>query len=84
MFCMPEIIFGVIDGVGFGFHVLHSRTRFPRYRGRRVPFSCIALRDYFWAVPRAPCAIELEESKSVKPIDFYINLHPAVALPDSF
>jgi hypothetical protein len=23
----------------------------------------------------APCAIELEESKSVKPIDFYINLN---------
>jgi hypothetical protein len=24
----------------------------------------------------APCVIELEESKSVKPIDFYINLNP--------
>jgi hypothetical protein len=24
----------------------------------------------------APSAIELEESKSIKPIDFYINLNP--------
>jgi hypothetical protein len=35
------------------FHVLHPRTRFRRYRGLRVPFSCFALSDSFSAVPRA-------------------------------
>jgi hypothetical protein len=32
------------------FHVLRSRTRFRRYRGRRVPFSCFVLPDSFSAV----------------------------------
>jgi hypothetical protein len=35
------------------FHVLRSRTRFRRYRGRRVSFSCFVLPDLFLAVPRA-------------------------------
>jgi hypothetical protein len=35
------------------FHVLRARTRFRRYRGRQVPFSCFALPDSFLAVPRA-------------------------------
>jgi hypothetical protein len=32
---------------------LHARTRFRRYRGRWVPFSCFALPDSFSAVLRA-------------------------------
>jgi hypothetical protein len=40
MFCAPEFVFGGTEGVGSRFHVLLSRTRFGRYRGRRVPFSC--------------------------------------------
>jgi hypothetical protein len=36
------------------FHVLRSWTHFRRYRGRRVPFSCFALPNTIWAVPRAP------------------------------
>jgi hypothetical protein len=65
MFCALELVFGVIEGVGFRFHVLHSRTRFRRYRGRQVPFSCFALPDSLSAVPRASgsvfmfCAPEL-------------------------
>jgi hypothetical protein len=39
------------------FHVLISRTHFrspfPRYRGRRAPFSYFALSNSFSAVPRA-------------------------------
>jgi hypothetical protein len=35
------------------FHVLRSRTRFRRYGGRRLPFSCFALSDSFPTVPRA-------------------------------
>jgi hypothetical protein len=42
MFCAPEIIFGGTECVGSHFHVLHARTHFPRYRGRRVPFSYFA------------------------------------------
>jgi hypothetical protein len=52
LFCAPELIFGVTEGVGSRFHVLRSRTRFRRYRGRRVPCSCFALLDSFSTVPR--------------------------------
>jgi hypothetical protein len=53
MFCAPGHVFGATEGVGSRCHVLRSPTRFWRYRGRRVPFSCFALPDTFWAVPRA-------------------------------
>jgi hypothetical protein len=53
LFCAPGLVYGGTDGVGFLFHVLRSRTRFRRYRGRRVPFSCFARSDSFSAVPRA-------------------------------
>jgi hypothetical protein len=53
MLCGPGLIFGGSEGVGSRFHVLRSRTRFRRYRGRRVPFSCFALSNLFSAVPRA-------------------------------
>jgi hypothetical protein len=53
MFCAPELIFGGTEGVGYRFHVLHVRTRFQRYRGRRVTFSCFARPGSFSAVPRA-------------------------------
>jgi hypothetical protein len=52
-FCVPELFFGGTEGVGSRFHVLRSRTRFRRYRGRRVKFSCFACPDSFSAVPRA-------------------------------
>jgi hypothetical protein len=42
MFCALGLIFGGTKGVGYLFHVLRSRTRFRRYRGRRVSFSCFA------------------------------------------
>jgi hypothetical protein len=53
MFCAAELVFGGTEGVVSRFHVLRSRSRFPRYRGRRVPFSCFALLDIFFAVPSA-------------------------------
>jgi hypothetical protein len=53
MFCAPGLVFGCIVCVGSRFHVLGARTRFRRYRGRRVPFSCFALPDSFSAVSRA-------------------------------
>jgi hypothetical protein len=53
MFCATILIFGGNEGVGSFFHVFRSRTRFRRYRGRRVPFSCFALPDSFSAIPRA-------------------------------
>jgi hypothetical protein len=52
MFCAPESVFGVSEGVVSRFHVLRSRTRFWRYRPRRVPFSCFAVTDPFSAVSR--------------------------------
>jgi hypothetical protein len=57
MFCVPGLIFGSIDGVVSRFHVLCSRARFQRYRGRRIPFSCFARTDSFSAVPRASCPV---------------------------
>jgi hypothetical protein len=53
MFCAPELVFGGTEGVGSRFHVLRARTRFRRYRGRRLPFSCFARPNSFSAVPRA-------------------------------
>jgi hypothetical protein len=47
MFCVPGLIFGGTEGAESRFHVLRSRSRFPRYRGRRVPFSCFAIPDTF-------------------------------------
>jgi hypothetical protein len=53
MFCAPELILSCKEGVRSLFHILHSRTRFRRYRGRPIPFSCFARADSFSAVPRA-------------------------------
>jgi hypothetical protein len=53
MFCVPGLIFGGNEGDGCRFHVLRARTRFRRYRGRRVPFEYFARPDSFWTVPRA-------------------------------
>jgi hypothetical protein len=53
MFCAPELLFGDTDGVASSFHVLRSRTRFRRFQGRRVPFSCFTRPDSFSAEPRA-------------------------------
>jgi hypothetical protein len=53
LFCAAVLIFDSTEGVRSRFQVLRARTRFRRYRGRRVPYSCFALPDSFSAVPRA-------------------------------
>jgi hypothetical protein len=53
MFCVPILVFGDIEGDGSRIHVLRPLTRFWRYRGRQVPFSCFAQPDTFSAVRRA-------------------------------
>jgi hypothetical protein len=53
MFCGPGLVFGDIEGVGSRFHVLHFRTRFRWFRGRRVPFSCFASPYLLLMLPRA-------------------------------
>jgi hypothetical protein len=52
MFCAPGLIFGGAECVGSCFHVLHAWTRFRRYRGRPIPFSCFLLPDIFSVVLR--------------------------------
>jgi hypothetical protein len=59
MFCALEHVFGGAEDVGSRFHVLHTRTHFRQYRGRRVPISYFALPDSFSAVPRASAPIFL-------------------------
>jgi hypothetical protein len=49
----PGIFFGGTEGLGSHFHVLCARTRFRRYRGRPISFSCFPLSEMFSAVPRA-------------------------------
>jgi hypothetical protein len=51
-FRAPGLIFGGSEGVRSRFYVLRARTRFRRYRRRRIPFSCFARLDSFLAVPR--------------------------------
>jgi hypothetical protein len=53
LFCAPELIFDDTGGVVSRFHVLHSRSHFRRYQGRRVPFSCFSRPDSFTVVTRA-------------------------------
>jgi hypothetical protein len=57
MFCAPGIVFGDAEGVVSLFHVFHAQTRFRRFRGRRLPFSCFARPDSFSEVPRASCPV---------------------------
>jgi hypothetical protein len=52
IFCAPKHIFVSTEGVGSRFSVLRARTRFQRYRGRRVQFSCFARVEPFSAVTR--------------------------------
>jgi hypothetical protein len=59
MFCALGLILGGIEGAGIRFHVLHSRTRFGRYRWSRVPFSCFALSDSFLTVTRTSGPISM-------------------------
>jgi hypothetical protein len=65
MFCAPRLFFDGTEGVGSRFHILRSRTRFRRYQGCRVPFSCFAPPDSFLSVLKASgpvfifCALEL-------------------------
>jgi hypothetical protein len=53
MFCALGLFFNGVECIGSRFHVLRSRSHFQRYRGRGVPFSCLARPDSFSAVPRA-------------------------------
>jgi hypothetical protein len=57
MFCAPRLVWGSNESVGYRFHVLRSRTRFGRYKGRLVQFSCFALPDSFSMVPRVPVPV---------------------------
>jgi hypothetical protein len=47
MFCAPGLIFDGTESVESRFYVLRPRTRFRRYRGRPVPFSCFRSRTRF-------------------------------------
>jgi hypothetical protein len=41
MLCAPRLVFNGTENDGSRLHVLRSRTRFGRYRGRRVQFPCL-------------------------------------------
>jgi hypothetical protein len=53
MLCEPRLVFGGTKGVESRFHVLRARTRFRRYRGRRISFACFLRLKSYSAVPRA-------------------------------
>jgi hypothetical protein len=52
MFCALRLVFECTGGVDSSFHVLRSLTRFRRYQGPRVLFSCFARPDSFSTVTR--------------------------------
>jgi hypothetical protein len=53
MLCAPGRLFGGNEGDESRFNVMRARTRFRRYQGRRVTFSCYAHPYSFSAVARA-------------------------------
>jgi hypothetical protein len=53
MFCASGVVFEGSEGDFSRFHVLRSRTRFRRYRGRHVMFLCFARPDSFSTVSMA-------------------------------
>jgi hypothetical protein len=57
MFCGPGLVFDGTEGVGVHLHVLRALTRFRRYRGCRLPFSCFARLDSISTVPRVSCPV---------------------------
>jgi hypothetical protein len=57
IFCTLRPVLGGTDGVGYNFHDLRLQTRFRRYRGRRLPFSCVPLPNLFSTVPRVSSPI---------------------------
>jgi hypothetical protein len=59
LFCAPGHVFDGTEGVGSRFHVLRSRARFRRYRGRRIPFSFFARPDSFSKVLMASCPVSV-------------------------
>jgi hypothetical protein len=52
-FYASSLVFKGTEAVGARFHVLSAPTRFRRYQGRRVPFSCFARPNSFSTVPMA-------------------------------
>jgi hypothetical protein len=52
-------LFACTEGIRPSFHVLHSLTRFRRYRGRRFQFSYFALPDLFSALQRASSPVSM-------------------------
>jgi hypothetical protein len=86
LFCAPEIIFGGTGGVRSLFHDFVSRTRFWRYRGRLVPFSCFALSESFPAVPREsrPFFMFCSPGLVFGSTGGDVSLFYCFALPDSF
>jgi hypothetical protein len=59
MYCGSGLVFSCTEGVGPRFHVFRARTRFRRYRGRRVPFSCFLCPDSLSAVSRTSSPVFL-------------------------
>jgi hypothetical protein len=53
MFCAHDLVFGGTEVVGSRFNVLGARSRFRRYRGRQVPFSCFACPISYLAISSA-------------------------------
>jgi hypothetical protein len=84
--CALGLIFGGIEGVGFRFQVLRSRTRCRRCRVRRGPFSCFALPDSFSAVPRASGSVFMFCTRRTRFRLYRGRRVPfsCFALPDSF
>jgi hypothetical protein len=56
-FCAPGLVSRGIEGIRSSFHVLGARTRFWRYQGCQLPFSCFGLPYSFSTVPRASCPV---------------------------
>jgi hypothetical protein len=85
-FCAPRLIFGGSAIFGSRFHVLRAQTRFQWYRGRWVPFSCLARPDSFSTVLRATGPVFMFFRSQTRFRWYRVCLVPfsCFACPDSF
>jgi hypothetical protein len=86
MLCAPGLVFGGTEGIHSSCNVVRAWTRFLRFGGRQVPFSCFPLPNIFSTVPSAsgPVVMFCMPRIIFGGIEGVVSRFPVFVLPDSF